>query len=299
MKRLAIFSIISLLFISSCKKEDKTFSLTSPGNGTQNLDPNQTFTCDAWPNATLYNFNFTNQSTGNYFGKTSVTNSITTSSSELQPGAAYTWSVNVTTSDGNNFSSPTWSFTVGTGGGGTTPNLISPDNYLSGLTTRPTLTWSAVYGATSYDITISKYSDMSTIVLNQMVSGTSFTVPPGTLENNYTYYWRVNVTGTTNFSSIRQFSTAAPPTLLTPTSGSTVTTTVPSFTWSGFPGATTYKLEISTSSSFSTIARSAVVNGTSYTLSASEYLYSGNQYYWRVKVDGDLDYSYPFNFYTN
>jgi hypothetical protein len=299
MKRLLTFSIISILLIASCKKEDKTFSLTSPGNGSQNIDANSTFVCDAWPNATLYNFIFTNQNTGSFFGKTSVSNSITTSSIDLQPGSAYTWSVTVTTSDGNNFSSPTWSFTVGTGGGGTVPDLISPDNYLSGLTTRPTLTWSAVYGASSYDVTISKYSDMSTIVLNQAVAGTSFTVPPGTLENNYTYYWRINVTGTTNFSNSRQFSTAAPPTLLTPTSGSTISTTVPTFTWSGFPGATTYKLEISTNSNFTTIARSAVVNGTSYTLSASEYLYSGNQYYWRVKVDGDLDYSYSSVFYIN
>ncbi|MBX7182449.1 MAG: hypothetical protein K1X82_10075 [Bacteroidia bacterium] len=291
--------LLVFVFFSSCKKDDKTFSLVSPGNGSQNIDATQPFTCDSWPNAILYNYTFTNQETQNSLYRTSVSNSLTLSPSDLVPGAPYTWSVNVTTSDGNNFSSPTWSFSVASGGNGVIPSLISPDNYITGITTRPTLSWSSVYGATSYDITISKYGDMSTIVLNQAVNGTTFTVPPGTLENDYTYFWRVNVTGTTNFSSVRQFSTASPPTLLTPTDGSTVQTTFPTFTWSGFPGATTYKLEISTSSSFSTLARSKVVTGTTYTLDAGEYLYSGNYYYWRVKVDGDLEYSYVSNFSVN
>ena len=299
MKRLLTFSIISILLMASCKKEDKTFSLTSPGNGTQNLDPNQTFTCDAWPNAILYNFNFTNQNQGNGVYKTSVSNSLTLSPGELQPGATYTWNVSVQTSDGNSFSSPVWSFSVASTGSGSTPNLVSPDNYVSGLTTRPTLTWSSVYGETSYDVTISKYSDMSFIVLNTAVEGTSFTVPPGTLENNRTYYWRVNVTGTTNFSGIRTFSTASPPTLLTPVDGATSQPVNPTFTWSGFPGATTYKLEISNSSTFASIIRSKVVNGTSYTLTSGESLFNGNQYWWRVKVDGDLDYSYYYSFNVN
>lgn len=299
MNRLLVYFFISFLFLSSCKKEENTFSLVSPGNGSLDIDPTQPFTCETWPNANFYHFIFTNQITQSYFIKTTITNSITLSPTELEPGIPYSWKATVTTADGHEFFTDTWSFTVATGGNGTIPNLISPENGLSGLSTRPTLSWSSVYGATSYDVTISKYSDMSSIVLNQSVNGNTFTVPPGTLENSTTYYWRINKTGTTNFSNVYQFSTAAPPTLLSPTNSSTVQTTFPTFTWSGFPGATTYLLEISTSSNFTTIARSKVVNGTSYTLGAGEYLYSGNGYYWRVKVDGDLDYSYPFNFYVN
>lgn|GEM_PF-6569971 len=62
----------------------------------------------------------------------------------------------------------------------------TPATGASEVSTTPTLTWSAVSGATSYSI---YFGTTATPPLKTTITGTSYT--PGTLTKNTTYYWKI------------------------------------------------------------------------------------------------------------
>ncbi|MFQ5434883.1 MAG: M4 family metallopeptidase, partial [Anaerolineae bacterium] len=73
----------------------------------------------------------------------------------------------------------------------------------------------------------------------------------------------------------------------------------PTFSWTAVSGSTSYTLELSTSSGFSSIDYTATVTGTSHTLATS--LRSNQTYYWRVRaanVCGAGSNPTPFSFTT-
>lgn len=72
------------------------------------------------------------------------------------------------------------------------------------------------------------------------------------------------------------------PSLVSPADGETLSTKRPTFIWDGISGATSYTLEISISSTFSTNAIRATVTGLSY--NAANDLAAGKLYYWRVQA---------------
>jgi hypothetical protein len=84
------------------------------------------------------------------------------------------------------------------------PVTGAPDNAAIGLSTTPTLTWSAVTGATSYRVMVASTAAeittdpasayCPTCLVNDIASGgltTSYTVPAGALAVNQTYWWSV------------------------------------------------------------------------------------------------------------
>lgn len=73
----------------------------------------------------------------------------------------------------------------------------------------------------------------------------------------------------------------AAPGLTLPANGGTEIAVTPTFTWAAVSGAESYVLEVSTSPSFSTIAYTATVTGTSHVPTTS--LSGATQYYWRVR----------------
>src|ERR671923_306893 len=180
------------------------------------------------------------------------------------------------------------------------PTLTSPaDNALTN-NARPTLTWSAVSGATSYTVNYVAKSgscDFSSGVTSQSVTTTSFT--PGSDLADNTYCWRVKaVDGAGNssaYSVVRELriDATAPgvPTLSTPSSNQSLVTTRPNFSWSAVSDPSTpitYKLEYvrmgtvaqNPSCSFSTnVVQQSVVGQTSFQPGAS--LATGT-YCWRV-----------------
>ncbi len=88
------------------------------------------------------------------------------------------------------------------------PSLTSPD---SGATVGavPTLTWSAVSGATDYNLVVATDALFTNIVLDQMQTTTS--ASPTALSTPGTYYWKVaagNFAGAT-YSTRKSFTTAA------------------------------------------------------------------------------------------
>jgi hypothetical protein len=168
------------------------------------------------------------------------------------------------------------------------PTLSSPSNGATSVSITPTLSWNASSGATSYQLQVSTNSSFSTTVVNQTgITTTSYAVSG--LANNTTYYWRVNATnagGTSAWSSSRSFTTivAAPsaPTLSSPSNGATGVSITPTLSWNASSGATSYQLQVSTSSSFSTtVVNQTGITTTSYAVSG---LANNTTYYWRVNA---------------
>jgi hypothetical protein len=92
------------------------------------------------------------------------------------------------------------------------PSLVSPPNGASGVSTTPTLDWSDVTGATSYDVQVCSDSGCTNVVRSQTgLTASQWTVSPA-LSGGTTYYWRaraVNSCGASAWSATWSFTTQA------------------------------------------------------------------------------------------
>ena len=203
-------------------------------------------------------------------------------------------------------SSPNWFFLTGSGNtalclymirayshSGTasepsSPVLISPAHQSTGISTVPTLTWNASTGANSYHIQVATAGNfLTTVVDDSTLVGTSRTVGP--LSSNTIYYWRVsakNVYGTTSYSPTWSFTTivAAPatPTLAVPANGASNQSINNTLIWNSSTGAATYRVQVSTSTSFATtLLDDTTLVGTTRQIGP---LSNNTTYYWRVSA---------------
>ncbi len=170
------------------------------------------------------------------------------------------------------------------------PVLSSPANAATNQTLSPTLSWAAATAATSYNLEYSTSSTFNANV-NSITGITTTSTALSGLANSTTYYWRVsatNSTGTSAWSAQRSFTTAGPlaapaaPTLRSPAANATNVTRTPTMSWNVATGATTYEIQISTASDFSTVVfgRSGM---TTRSVRVSPTLGSRTVYYWRVR----------------
>ncbi len=96
------------------------------------------------------------------------------------------------------------------------PTLVFPANGANGISTSPTLQWSAASDAESYQLQVSTTASFSVPVFfdQSEITATFFTVPG--LLNSTQYFWRVNAVnagGTSDWSNIWRFGPAAAPPL--------------------------------------------------------------------------------------
>ena len=113
------------------------------------------------------------------------------------------------------------------------------------------------------------------------------------LNNGTTYYWRVkgkNSYGSSGWSTVWSFTTigAAPqaPTLSTPANLATDQSVSPTLSWNVSSGATSYTLQVSTSSSFGSFAyNDSGMTGTSQQVTGLNY---STKYYWRVQANNSI-----------
>ncbi|MBN1128000.1 MAG: hypothetical protein JXA71_03390 [Chitinispirillaceae bacterium] len=166
------------------------------------------------------------------------------------------------------------------------PVLSSPDNDVSGIAVKCTLSWSASSGATSYAVQVSTASDFSTQIVNQSgITSTSYTV--NSLLNNTTCYWRVNAantSGTSAWTMPWSFSTImaspATPVAILPDSGAVDIIVTPSLSWHSAQSASSYRVQLSTNGSFvPLLLDSGTIKDTLFLLSG---LARNALYFWRV-----------------
>jgi hypothetical protein len=129
----------------------------------------------------------------------------------LDPARAYYWRVNAANSGGTGPWSPIRGFTT-LPLAPNTPSLVSPAQGAGSVPVSPTLVWSPVSGAVSYQVQLSTASNFSALVLDSAgLADTSLAISG--LEQGRTYYWRVNAVnsgGTGPWSATRNFTVTAP-----------------------------------------------------------------------------------------
>jgi hypothetical protein len=165
-------------------------TLSSPGNGTQNVPLNVNLTWGTVSTATSYQVQV---ATTTSFGTTVFAQSglATTlvAASGLANAVTYYWHAGAANGGGNGAWSSTWSFTAVPVTPGI-PALSSPVNGATGVSTKLTLSWtSASPAAASYIVQVTTSSTFATTFLSQTVTGTSLAVSG--LAGTTTYYWDV------------------------------------------------------------------------------------------------------------
>lgn len=220
--------------------------------------------------------------------------------SGLAVGTTYYWRVNSKIAGGSSFYSTIWSFTTITVP--SAPVLIDPLNSAVNIATNPIVRWNASAGAASYHLQISTTNSFVTTVYDSIgLTNTSKSITG--LTGGTVYYWRVNATnaaGTSLYSS-RSFTTIAPgtPTLIAPLDGAANVAVNPMFVWNAVPGASSYRLQVSTSNTFgTTFYNDSTLTNPSQVVPG---LTIGTTYFWRVssKNSGQSsDYSDVWSFTT-
>jgi hypothetical protein len=170
-------------------------TLASPADGSTGNPVNLNLSWNASSGATSYNIKVSASSDFS----TTVVNANTSSTSyyitDLVQGTKYYWKVNASNSAGTSNYSSTYNFTTLTSAPVPgTPTLISPSSGATGVSLTPSLTWSPVSGATSYNLQVSAYSSFYSQVINLTgITSTSYNIT-SVLMPNTVYYWRVSAT---------------------------------------------------------------------------------------------------------
>ncbi len=188
------------------------------------------------------------------------------------------------------------------------PVLLSPADGAVNVPIPASLSWAASSGATSYRVQVSASSSFTTTVYDQSGLTATSTSVSG-LSGNTLYYWRVNATnagGTSTWSAVWSFTTStappappAAPTLSSPANGSNNVSKSPTLLWNASTGATSYRVQVSRNSSFTTtVYDQSGLTSTSTSLSG---LAGRTRYYWRVNATnagGTSGWSSAWNFRT-
>ncbi len=212
----------------------------------------------------------------------------------LSPGTAYYYRVRTVAGGGTSSNSGTITVTTGLDA-----PVATPATDVS--TTCFTADWNSVQGATSYRLDVSKDSQFSSFVSGYaglpVFSATNYLVE--SLEANTTYYYRVRavVSSVISDSSNTITCVTAPP---VPVAKVATGVTPGSFTagWYGVMGATGYRLDVSTSSSFTSFVsgyNNLSVAGTSRAVTG---LSPGTVYYYRVRSSNSSSVSTNSNYVT-
>ncbi len=261
--------------------------LISPVNNGRALSTRPTFKWNPIVGATSYSFQL---STSSVFSSLTVSKNVLTSTytvtSDLTRSRTYYWRVKA-----NGAKPSAWSqvFQFMSANPPAVPTLAKPASNALLTDYQPRLDWHG--SADSFEVQLATDSLFSTSSLKYdwlVTVGTHLDIKTP-LPANSVYYWRVcafDAEGQySQWSSYRSFKTALlPPTLLDPLSSDAVLITRPTFDWSAVTGATGYKIQVSSVSTFSSRIIDKTVTGPSYI--ATSDLPRNKILYWRVSATG-------------
>jgi hypothetical protein len=250
----------------------------SPADGLTNVGTNATLSWSA-TNATSYDVKFgtSNPPPQVVTGQTAASYAPT-----LAPSTTYFWQI-VANNGGGSTAGPVWSFTTGTSStlppAPTNPN---PANGATGVSTTPTLTWTASTSVLSYTVRFGTTNPPPAVA--SVPAGSGSYTPPPPLSNNTTYYWQVVANGESGQTDgpVWSFTTAAaapqPPTAPAspnPIDGGQNVATNATLSWTA-TNATSYDVKFGTSNPPSQVVTGQT--GTSYTPTLSP----GTTYFWQI-----------------
>jgi hypothetical protein len=220
----------------------------------------------------------------------------------------YFWRVNAKNAAGTSAYSDVWKFTTMTepvlpG----VPVLVSPANNATGIVLSPMLKWNKSTNAVTYRLQVATDANFTAVVFNDSTLTDTLKQLSG-LSYNTKYYWRVNAknpTGTSNWSTVFNFTTETPPPvpstpiLASPANNATNQTASPFLKWYKAQYAVTYQLQVATDQNFTTM----IFNDSTLTDSVKQVfgLSLNTTYYWRVKAKnavGSSAFSSVWNFKT-
>jgi len=226
-----------------------------------------------------------------------VTTNTYTATKDLAAGAVYCWRVRATGTYGPSAYSQVRTFT--TGNPPSTPKLTAPaNNALLASDAQPLFEWADSTSAVAFD-----HYEFQIDTTNTFTTATTFETAAGDITDSdltplplafpvnraTTYYWRVRAWNTagdfSGWSAPFSFRIAyEAPVLTLPANGATLATLKPTFTWTAVLGATSYKIQVSTSATFVTTVVNLTVASPSYIRTTN--LSSKKTYYWRVQALG-------------
>jgi photosystem II stability/assembly factor-like uncharacterized protein len=266
--------------------------LLTPQNGSTSLSLRPTFTWGAVSGASGYSLQVSDVADFSVLRvNASVSGTSYTPSSDLLPNTLHYWRARTTSAAGTSDWSTARTFTTGNPPG--TPGVISPPS--NGITYdyTPLLDWTdspLPVGASldHYQFQLNTSTNFSAPLYDQATSGSDFTVPVD-FPPNTKYYWRVRA-----FDSLGQYSSwggpwsvraaMLPPTPVGPADGALLLGLRPTSDWTDVLGASSYLIQLSPQSDFSTVLRSSTVTGSSYRPTSD--LPADTTLYWRVQAQG-------------
>lgn len=187
------------------------------------------------------------------------------------------------------------------------PALVTPINNAVNQQANLTLRWNRSNGALTYRLQVGTDETFATGVVFDDSTLTDTTRAMTGLTNSTKYYWRVNAkntAGTGVFSAPWAFTTivANPsiPVLVGPLDGAVDQNLTVQYVWRKTTGATSYRLQVASDSTFAT---GIVVNDSTITDSTKSVggLSFGMKYFWRVNsknIGGTSPYSSVWSFRT-
>lgn len=168
------------------------------------------------------------------------------------------------------------------------PVLNTPADAAVDLPVTLKLVWNKSVRAVSYRLQVSTVASFATTVFNDTLTDTAKMIGP--LANKTAYYWRVNAknaAGTSEYAAYRKFTTIVlivppAPVLASPADGLTGLSPTPVLKWHPSERATGYRVQVSTSPTFATLA----FQDSALTDTAVKVASLGNDdiFYWRVSA---------------
>jgi len=229
-------------------------------------------------------------------------------SPQLQNNFRYYWRVSATNIAGTGEWSAKHNFTTVLGMPAA-PGLLLPADNATGVSLTPLLDWVEDISATSYQVQVSQDSTFGTTLWDTSGFNTSqVVVRSGLLTNVQTYFWRVRTTnpiGTGPWAEPFRFMTLlippAAPQLVDPVDGATEISTTPTLNWDSVQYAASFRVQLSTDSTFGT----TLINAAGLTFSQYNVpggiLSNNTRYFWRVNASNSAGtgiYSEVWDFHT-
>lgn len=186
----------------------------------------------------------------------------------------------------------------------TTPITLNPKNDSTEVSLSPSFNWKSEKNATDYTLQVSGDSTFRHLVINKSRIKTSGKNLSG-FNINTIYYWRVkssNQFGLSRWSKISKFTTVAPPItpiLVSPTNSAKDESLDLELKWRKIKNAEQYSIQIANDENFSDLIFTKENIKDSITNASGLNFYKS--YFWRVKaknIYGESDWSTPWSFDT-